>query len=108
MISAEQARSSYNKQKLLAEKFISKEIEPKIKNAMEKSKSVDIEGGNFYYRGDSFYFDKEYEVEYKCDITLTEEVIDVLRENGYKVGLENKTPRDERRNGVSIFTISWY
>ena len=89
MISAKEARENYNKYGVLANRFIEKYIEPEIVSASLNSTEVTMDALAKWYRGETFKFPTEFKKENDFDdITLTNNIIDVLKSYGYEVAFE--------------------
>lgn len=107
MLKAKDALKNYDSLKLEAEKFIEEEIEPKIKEVMETSRSVTIIGQDVYYVGYSFYFPSGYTSTYGHNQKLTAAIFNLLGEAGYRVGSKLLVSGDEVSNGKVEFIIDW-
>lgn len=86
MISAKEARENYDKYGVLANRFIEKYIEPEIVSASLNSTEVTMDALAKWYQGETFKFPTEFKKENDFDdITLTNNIIDVLKSYGYEV-----------------------
>lgn len=86
MISAKEARENYNMYGVLARKFIEKYIEPEIISASLNSTEITTDALAKWYQGETFKFPTEFKKENDFDdITLTNNIIDVLKSYGYEV-----------------------
>lgn len=107
MLKAKDALKHYDSLKLEAEVFIKEEIEPKIREVMETSRSVTIMGKDGYYVGYSFYFPAGYTSTHGHNQKLTAAVFQLLGEAGYRVGSKLITSGDEVSSGKVEFIIDW-
>lgn len=84
MITAKEAKALYNEVFLMRDKYIEEVIEPLIKENATMSKSVSVKAIGRYMSDVSIDFPKPY-AQYRVDVELTNAVVQMLIENGYKV-----------------------
>lgn len=84
MITAKEARQLYNETVLLRDKYIREVLEPLIKKKAPSSKSVRVKAIGRYASDLSIDFPRPY-AQYRVDVELTNAVVQMLIENGYKV-----------------------
>lgn len=110
MITAQIARDNYNKINIQAKRFITKVVEPRIKHVWEDETKVTIPGVSVWYRGNSFKFDnrEDYpDAPYGESTDITESVIKLLEERGFKVTSNTLSAGTEFQNGEAEYTVSW-
>lgn len=110
MITAQIARDNYSKINIQAKRFITKVVEPRIKRVWEDEKKVTIPGVNVWYQGNSFRFDDrdDYpDAPYGTSLNITEGVIKLLEERGFKVDSKTLRAGTEFQNGEVEYTVSW-
>ena len=84
MITAKEAKELYNEVLLVRDKYIEEVIEPLIKENATMSKSVSVKAIGRYMAELSIDFQKPYSQD-RVNVPLTNAVVQMLIENGYKV-----------------------
>lgn len=105
MITAKEAKELYNEILLVRDKYIEEVIEPLIKENATMSKSVSVKAIGRYMSELSIDFPEPYSQD-RVNVPLTNAVVQMLIENGYKVRFScGRGTQEYDSKGVLI--ISW-
>lgn len=102
MLTAQEANSKYNSLKLEAEKYIKETIEPMIRQVYQSEKSITVDVEDMWYVGH-----KIRGLDEGNTYEITEQVEQILKENGYTLTTTWETTGNEYRNGYGKMVISW-
>lgn len=102
MITAQEANSKYNSLKLKAEQYIKETIEPMIRQVYQSEKSITVDVEDMWYVGHKIRGLDEGNTN-----GITEQVEQILKENGYTLTTTLETTGDEYRHGYGKMIISW-
>ena len=106
MITAKEAKELYNEVLLVRDKYIEEVLEPLIKENAPTSKSVSVKAIGRYRSNASIDFSRSY-ADNRVNVALTEAVIGMLLENGYKTYFNCERGTEMGGDGTGELIISW-
>lgn len=112
MITATEALNNLKSIKKEANLFIKEIIEPAIKEAMTTETSIKIPLVDYWYYGSVYKKPGNLEIsnlvyDENLSLKLTNEINEILKENGYEVLEKINTTGTEYQAGFGYFVISW-
>lgn len=107
MLTAKEAYARYDETKLFAKKYFNEVISPAILQVANDSTSCKFKMIDVFCTGKSFRFKDPYPHNYGTNVDLTNEIIAVIKEQGFTTEVIYNSCGNEYKHGDVDLIVSW-